>query len=140
MAPIDLKALRLGVTESTLRSSGEAFAFAPNGHFGDKVQYNARFPDQFGGAYAVHCRAGKSYGIEVKYPEAGINVVDARTILQSLIKSAAGEQCGHNDDDLKKGDTKDACEFYYYTKKVRAELVYAHNSQDRVRQVSVWSQ
>lgn len=132
--------VQLGVSEAQLKASTDSFAFAANGHFGDKVQYNSRVADANGGAYAIHCRKGKSFGIEVKYPSSGILASAAKSTLQRLIPTSAGTLVTRNDDDLKRGDCKSAAEFLYYSNRVRAELLYAENSHTRVREINVWSQ
>lgn len=137
---VGVKSLQIGESEATLKKSREAFAFAPNGHFGDKVQYNAREADEFGGAYAVHCRGGKSFGIEVKYPEAGVPAADAKLVLTRLLSSAGGELVSNNREDLACSDVKEPYEFFYYKNNVRAEFVYAANSREKVREISIWSQ
>lgn len=136
---VDVKSLQIGESEASLRKSRAAFAFAPNGHFGDKLQYNAREADEFGGAYAVHCRGGKSFGIEVKYPETGVPVADAKIVLTRLLASAGGELVSSNREDLATSDVKEPYEFFYYKNNVRAEFVYAPNSRDKVREISIWS-
>lgn len=137
---VGVKTLQIGESEASLKKSRAAFAFAPNGHFGDKLQYNAREADEFGGAYAVHCRGGKSFGIEVKYPETGVPVADAKLVLARLLASAGGELVSSNREDLAASDVKEPYEFFYYKNNVRAEFAYASNSRDKVREISIWSQ
>lgn len=138
--PVNVSSLQLHVAEATLRQSPDSFDFAENGHFGDKVQYNSRTPDEFGGSYAVHCRAGKCYGIEVKYPQAGIAPSSAKQILSRLISSLAGAESGHDKQDLEKNDAEQPVEFIYFKNKVRAELTYCKGSRDRVCQIAIWTE
>lgn len=118
-------------------NSRSTFEFAENGHFGEKVQYNGVSPDEYGGAYAVHCMNGNAYGIEVKYQHP-IERKKALKIAERLSSGIAGKLVEHDDDDLRLKDGKRACEFFYYDKGVRWELLYSPNSLERVSQISIW--
>lgn len=135
---VDVRSVQIGESESSLKKSSSAFAFAPNGHFGDKVQYNGKEADEFGGSYAIHCRARKAFGIEVKYPDAGVSVSDAKLVLRRLLPESAGSMVASDAEDLGSTDVKVRCEFIYYKNKVRAELTYCPDSKDKVRELSLW--
>lgn len=130
--------LHLGVAVDQLSGAKNLFHFAEYGHFGDKTQYDSVVPGPENGVYSVHCRGGNAFGIEAKYGDKGIPKDAAMKIVTSLIQGVAGKQTEHDDDDLKKKDCDQACEFFYYEGGVRAELLYAKNSGDKVVQVSVW--
>lgn len=136
---VDVMSVHLGASEKSLRKSKDSFAFDPNGHFGDKVQYDSRLPDEFGGAYAVHCRSGHCFGIEVKYPHS-IAAATAHKVLNRLIQTVAGKQTGHDNDDLRHGDADRPSEYFYFANKVRAELIYNAGTQDQVDELNAWTE
>lgn len=135
---ITLKTLRLDVSENSLSKSKE-FEYFAGGHFGEKTQYNGKIADEFGGAYAVHCRSGKPFSIEVKYQGAGIKRDDAMKVMQRLLPPDSGEVVEHDDEDVKKMDAKQAAEWFYYKGGARTELLYADNSNQNVVQVNIWT-
>lgn len=134
---ITIKTLRISVLESELAQSPD-FAFFPAGHFGDKTQYNGRIADEFGGAYAVHCRSGKPFSIEVKYPQNGIARSTAIKVMERLLPPNSGEVVEHDDEDLKKMDARQPAEFFYYKGGAFTELLFANDSNTQVVQVNVW--
>ncbi len=136
---IKLSELKLDVVEGTLENSKDSFEYFPAGHFGDKTQYNGKLADEFGGAYAVHCRQGHPFSIEVKYPAKGIERDDAMKILKRLLPNDAGEIVEHDDEDLKKMDAKQAAEFFYFKGGPYSELLYADNSNSKVVQINLWT-
>ncbi len=135
---LTIKTLRIDTSESSLASSAD-FAYFEAGHFGDKTQYMGRIADELGGAYAVHCRAGQPFSIEVKYQNPGIDRQDALRIMNRLLSKNAGEIIEHDDEDLKKKDAAQAAEFFYFKGGPKTELLYANNSTQQVVQINVWS-
>ena len=135
---LSLKELRLDVSETDLAKSND-FAYFPGGHFGDKTQYMGGVLDEFGGAYAVHCRQGKPFSIEAKYQGNGIERDAALKIMQRLLPPNAGSVIEHDDEDLRKMDAPQAAEFFYYATGPRTELLYAHNSNKKVVQINIWT-
>jgi hypothetical protein len=130
--------LRLDVGENQLQQSSDFAFFAP-GHFGDKTQYMGRYPDEFGGAYAIHCRQAKPFSIEVKYQGDGISRDDAMKVMHRLLPPDAGDVIEHDDDDLKLMDSPQAAEFFYFKGGPRSELLYAKGSNKKVVQVNLWT-
>jgi hypothetical protein len=139
-APSNLKIekLKLNASEQELAGSTD-FQYFPAGHFGDKTQYNGKKADEFGGAYAVHCRAQKPFSIEVKYPEPGIAKINAMKVMERLLPPGAGEVVEHDDEDVKKMDSPQAAEFFYYKNGPRTELLYAKGSDKNIVQVNIWT-
>ena len=136
--PITVANLHIDIEEVDLSKSAEFSYFEP-GHFGEKTQYMGRKADEFGGAYAVHCRNTLPFSIEVKYPNGGIKRDDALKIMQRLLPSNVSSITEHDDDDLKKRDATQAAEFFYYEGGWHTELLYAADSIENVVQVNVWS-
>jgi hypothetical protein len=130
--------LRLDLSEDAIGAMQD-FAYFAAGHFGDKTQYMGKYPDEFGGAYAIHCRARKPFCIEVKYPAAGIERESAMKVMQRLLPKDAGKITEHDNDDLVKKDTPQAAEFFYFQNGPRTELLYAHGSFNRVIQINIWT-
>lgn len=135
---VKLSELKLNVSEADLAKS-EDFEFFPGGHFGDKTQYNGRKADEFGGAYAVHCRKGLPFSIEVKYQGDGIPKEAAMKVMQRLLPENSGEVIEHDDEDLQKMDAPQAAEFFYYKAGPRTELLYATDSNKNVVQINIWT-
>lgn len=135
---IKLSELKLSNTEAELSASPD-FEFFPGGHFGEKTQYNGRIADESGGAYAVHCRKGLPFSIEVKYQDKGIPREQALKIMQKLLPDDAGELIEHDDEDLQKMDAPQAAEFFYYKGGPRTELLYATDSNKNVVQINIWT-
>lgn len=98
-----------------------------------------RIADESGGAYAVHCRQGKPFSIEVKYQGDGIERDTAIKIMHRLLPPDAGELIEHDDEDLRKMDAKQAAEFFYFKGGPRTELLYANDSDKRVVQINIWT-
>ena len=136
--PTKLMFLHLDVKESDLKNPSSDFEFFPGGHFGDKTQYNGRIADEFGGAYAVHCRSGVPFSIEVKYQGKGIPREEAMKVMNRLLPTKPGWIIEHDDEDRQKKDTKQAAEFFYFKENCYAELLYAENSDQNVVQVNVF--
>ncbi len=136
---IKLTELKLDSTESTLQESRNYFEFFPAGHFGEKTQYNGKMADEYGGAYAVHCRRGLPFSIEVKYPPGGIDKKSAIQVMERLLPNDAGMVIEHDDEDVKKMDARQPAEFFYYKGGPRTELLYADNSNSKVVQINVWT-
>lgn len=137
--PVDVRSVHPGTSELALRRSTGAFAFDPNGHFGDKVQYDSKMPDEYGGAYAIHCHSGHCYGIEVKYARS-IPASNALSVLQRLTGSVSGKQTAHDDLDVRNHDRPQAVEYFYYQNKMRAELIYDSHQTARVCQLNIWTE
>ena len=135
---VELKTLRLNISEKSLKQSKD-FEYFAAGHFGEKTQYNGRIADEFGGAYAVHCRSGLPFSIEVKYQGTGIKREQAMQVMNRLLPADAGEVIEHDDEDLKKMDASQAAEFFYYKGGPRTELLYADKSNQNVVQINVWT-
>ncbi|MBY0358791.1 MAG: hypothetical protein K2W82_12375 [Candidatus Obscuribacterales bacterium] len=130
--------LRLAMPASELAQAKELFAYAEYGHFADKTQYDSVKAGEQKEIYSIHCRNGRAFGIEVKFPAAGVSRETAIKKMSLLIQGLAGKETEHDDDDLKKKDCSQACEFFYFENGVRAELLYARQSFDKVVQISVW--
>ena len=130
--------LQLDLNEDQLGALQD-FAYFAAGHFGDKTQYMGKYPDEFGGAYAVHCRARKLFCIEVKYPAAGVERESAMKVMQRLLPKGAGKVVEHDNDDLVKKDTPQPAEFFYFQNGPRTELLYAHGSLSQVIQINIWT-
>lgn len=135
---LKIETLKLNVSEPELASSSD-FQYFAAGHFGEKTQYNGKRADEFGGAYAVHCRSQKPFSVEVKYPEQGIAKATALKVMERLLPPASGELTEHDDEDVKKMDSPQAAEFFYYKNGPRTELLYAKGSDKNVVQVNVWT-
>lgn len=136
--PITVSNLHIDIEEVGLSRSAEFSYFEP-GHFGEKTQYMGRKADEFGGAYAVHCRNSLPFSIEVKYSNGGIKRDDALKVMQRLLPGNVSSITEHDDDDLKKRDATQAAEFFYYEGGWHTELLYANDSIENVVQVNVWS-
>lgn len=135
---VALRKLRITCSEADLAASPD-FAYFAAGHFGEKTQYNGRIADEWGGAYAVHCRRGLPFNIEVKYQGEGISRQQALDLLDRLLSSDRGELTEHDDEDLRKMDAEHPAEFFYYKNGEKAEFIYAANSNTRVIQVNSWT-
>lgn len=136
--PLRLQNLRLDLSENDLANSHD-FAYFEPGHFGEKTQYMGKVADEFGGAYAVHCRKGKPFNIEVKYQGTGIQSANAMKIVHRLLPPNTGDLVEHDEDDLKKMDAAQPAEFFYFKNGPRCELIYANGSSTSVVQVNVWT-
>lgn len=136
--PIKISNLHLDIEEKDLAKSAE-FAYFEPGHFGEKTQYMGRLADEYGGAYAVHCRNTLPFSIEVKYSNGGIKRELAMKVMERLLPKNSGDIVEHDDEDLKKRDAKQAAEFFYYKHGPRTELLYAEDSIENVVQVNVWT-
>lgn len=130
--------VRLGMPERSLAESKALFTFDQNGHFGDRVQYNSKANDQWGGMYFTFCRSGKCFGVEVAYPEAGVSRQDALAVVSRILQDIPVKLTEHDDEDLRAGDAKKPGEFFYYGDSVRAELAYKPGADRKVSRVSVW--
>lgn len=138
--PIELEELNLSVPESVLKISKNAFEYFEGGHFGDKTQYNGKVADKLGGAYAVHCRAGIPFSIEAKYQTPGISHEDAMIVMHRLLSPKHGQVANHDDTDRKENDTKQAAEWFAYNDGSLGSLLFAENSNDKVVQVTVYTE
>lgn len=136
--PIKISNLHLDIKEKDLANSAD-FAYFEPGHFGEKTQYMGRLADEYGGAYAVHCRNSLPFSIEVKYSNGGIKRELAMKVMERLLPKNSGDIVEHDDEDLEKRDAKQAAEFFYYKRGPRAELLYAEDSIENVMQVNVWT-
>lgn len=135
---LTVKNLNLAVSAAELAASKQ-FAYFEGGHFGDKTQYNGSEADELGGAYAVHCRSGKPFSIEVKYQGDGIERSQALVLLERLLPPDKGKLIEHDDEDLQKMDAPQAAEFFYFEAGPKAEFLFAPDSNKNVVQVNVWS-
>lgn len=130
--------LRIGVPSAVMDKSKLLFSYTEAGHFGDKTQYDSVKTDECGAIYSVHCKTGQAYGIEVKYPAAGVARDKALKTAQALISRVAGKQTEHDDDDLRLMDCNQPCEFFYYEGDVRVELLFVKGSNKNVVQIGIW--
>jgi hypothetical protein len=135
----NLNQVRLGAPQAAFAASRGLFVFDANGHFGDKVQYNSTSPGKEGSTYTAHCRRGRCFGIEVKYPEPGIARAQALAIVDRLLQDIAPELTEHDDEDLRAHDSASSAEYLYFSKRCRAELFYSTSNYQKVVQVNVWS-
>lgn len=134
-----LDQVRLGAPQATFAAAGDLFAFDANGHFGEKVQYVSKSPGPEGCSYTAHCRGGRCFGIEVKYPEPGIARAQALEVVNRLLQDLKPKVTEHDDEDLTARDSDHGAEYFYFDKRCRAELFYSPAKDRRVVQVNVWS-
>ena len=128
--------ISVGVREDSLRDATALFFFDPNGHFGDKTQYNSKVPDADGLYYVLHCRGGRCFAIEAKTNSSLEREASLLTLRRFL--SADGEPfIEHDDEDLAARDTDSPVEFFYFKGNRRGELIF-DSSGERVVQVNAW--
>ena len=93
--------------------------------------------DASGGTYTVHCRKGKAFSIEIKYPGKGIERRIAVESMKRLVEGVAEKITEHDDTDVKTGDCLLKGEYFYFDGYIGAQLAYAPGDELRVSQIVV---
>src|SRR4029453_11339957 len=95
---LSLDDVRIGMPQIAFAQATDLFFFDEHGHFGQKVQYNSKKTGAGGAAYIVHCRNGRCFGVEVKYPQSGIPRQTALKVMDRLLSDTAPVISEHDDE------------------------------------------
>jgi hypothetical protein len=131
---IDIKAVKLGVPEATLKDAMLTFQPDPKGSIGPQTQYLSRTNNENGAQYIAKCRDGKIVEIDLLYKEK-VSKDAAKQDLMVLMPADAPAQSKVDDKQLKDGKTASPIEIIYFGDAHQGQVVYADKTASQVMMV-----
>lgn len=130
--------VRVGMDTNRVRVSWKTFAYNEAGHFGKKIQYEAKHPDSHGGSCSLHCRDGKVYAVEIAYP-AGLSKEESVKIARSILDVGTAPADEHDEEELHIAGCEKPTEYFYFNGgKLCAQLDYKKDDHSHVTRVYCW--
>ena len=132
---IDIKAVKLGIPEATLKDAMLTFQPDPKGSIGPQTQYLSRTNNENGAQYIAKCRDGKVVEIDLIYPKEKVGKDAAKQDLMVLMPADAPAQSKVDDKQLKDGKTASPIEIIYFGDAHQGQVVYADKTASQVMMV-----
>ncbi len=130
--------LRIGMPTNNLRMSWKTFAYNEQGHYGNKIQFESKRGDAYGGSYSVSCREGKVYAIEINYP-AGLERGKVIDVIGRVLGTGAAHPEEHDDKELSMKNCDMRSEYFYFDAgKIGAQIDYKKGSSSLVSRIYCW--
>lgn len=135
LKPDDVK---VGMDTNRVRLSWKTFSYNEDGHFGKKIQYEAKHQDSHGGSLSLHCRDGSVYAVEAAYP-AGLSKEESIKVARALLNVGSAQADEHDEEELHIANCEKPTEYFYFDGgKLCAQLDYKKNDLSHVTRVYCW--